>query len=142
MKLRPYTPADLEPLLKLWWESWHSSATFTHPKPLTEWRLRWGEILRDHDVVVAEGANGLLGFAAVNVEEAVLSQLFVDPNAKRKGIGELLFRWAAARSAGRLRLKTLTENSEARGFYAHLGMIERGTSFNEFNGREEIEYAL
>lgn len=92
--------------------------------------------------MIAEGDGQLLGFAALEIEQAVLSQLFVAPEAKRRGIGRQLFNWAVSRSPGKLSLKTLVENTESRAFYTRLGMIEHGVRVNTFNGREEIEYAL
>jgi GNAT superfamily N-acetyltransferase len=142
VKLRSYKPTDLEPLLALWWESWHSSASFRHPKPLSDWRSRWEGILEDHDVVVAEADGELLGFAALDVPNAALSQIFVAPHAKRRGIGRALFHWAVTRCPKGLTLKTLVENSESRAFYRCLGMAEGNRGVNAFNGREEIEYAL
>lgn len=103
---------------------------------------RWEDILTHHEVMIAEGDGQLLGFAALEVEQSVLSQLFVSLEAKRRGIGRQLFYWAVSRSPGKLSLKTLVENTESRAFYTRLGMIERGRSVNTFNGREEIEYAL
>jgi GNAT superfamily N-acetyltransferase len=142
VKLRRYVPTDIEALLTLWWESWHSSATFRHPKPLSDWRSRWEGILKNHDVVVAEAGGKLVGFAALDVKDAVLSQIFVAPHAKRQGIGRELFNWAVSRCPRGLSLKTLVENSESRAFYRSLGMVEGHRSVNAFNGREEIEYAL
>ena len=142
MNLRPYQATDIEPLLVLWWESWHSSASFQHPKLLSEWRARWENILKNHAVVVAESNSTLVGFAALDIECAALSQIFVAPSAKRRGIGRILFNWAVSCCPNGLTLKTLVENSEARAFYKSLGMVEKGRSVNDFSGREEIEYAL
>ena len=142
MRLRAYDTADLEPLLALWWESWHSSATFRHPKPMADWRSRWEEIARRDTVVVAEENGSVVGFAAVDVEHAVLSQIFVAPSLKRRGIGRALFNWARYCCPEGLSLKTLAENSESRAFYKSLGMTERGRSINDFNGREEVEYTF
>jgi len=93
-------PTDIEPLLSLWWASWHSSPSFPHPKPLSDWRNRWEDILKTHDVVVAEAGGELVGFAALDVRDAVLSQIFVAPHAKRQGIGRELFNWAVSRCPG------------------------------------------
>lgn len=142
MKLRHYQATDIEPLLLLWWDSWHSSASFRHPKPLAEWRNRWENILKNHTVMVVESNGTLVGFAALDIERAVLSQIFVAPNAKRQGIGRKLFNWAQTCCPNGLTLKTPVENTESRGFYKSLGMVERGRSINDFSGREEIEYAL
>ena len=142
MRLRPYQATDLDPLLALWWESWHSSASFRHPKPIEEWRSRWEEIAKRDTVVVADVNGAIVGFAAVDTERAVLSQIFVAPNVKRRGIGRALFAWACSCCPNGLTLKTLAENMESRAFYKSLGMTERGRSINDFNGREEVEYAL
>lgn len=142
MKLRAYDATDLEPVLRLWWDSWHSSASFRHPKPIAEWRFRWEEIAKRHSVVVAEESGSIVGFAAVEREHAVLSQIFVAPGHKRRGIGRALFDWARSLCLDGLTLKTLSENSESREFYKALGMTEQGRSINDFNGREEVEYVL
>jgi len=92
--------------------------------------------------MVAESNGTLVGFAALDVERAVLSQIFVAPNVKRQGIGRALFNWAVSCCPKGLTLKTLVENSESRAFYKSLGMGEKGRSVNDFSGREEIEYAL
>jgi GNAT superfamily N-acetyltransferase len=93
-------------------------------------------------VAVAEANGTLLGFAALDTERAILSQIFVAPNAKRQGIGRALFAWTTSCCPHGLTLKTLQENSEARAFYRSLGMVEKGRSVNDFSGHEEIEYAL
>ena len=139
---RPYRPADIEPLLVLWWESWHSSAGFAHPRPLGAWRSRWISLLETHEVAVFESGARLIGFAALDVRSAVLSQLFVAPAEKRNGVGRALFAWARARCGGRLRLKTLVQNAEARLFYEGLGMVEGARGVNDFNGHAEVEYVL
>jgi GNAT superfamily N-acetyltransferase len=109
---------------------------------MTEWRSRWDEIAKRSIVVVAEADGSIVGLAAVDTELAVLSQIFVTPNLKRRGIGRALFDWARSRCPDGLTLKTLAENSESRAFYKTLGMTEQGRSINDFNGREEVEYAL
>lgn len=142
MQLRNYQSSDLEALLVLWWNSWHSSASFRHPRPPAEWRRRWENILKHHSVVVVESNGALVGFAALDIARAVLSQIFVAPDAKRRGIGRRLFGWALSRCPNGLTLKTLAENAESRAFYRSLGMVEQGRSVNDFSGREEIEYAI
>lgn len=142
MIIRPYQESDIETLLVLWWDSWHSSANFRHPKPISEWRARWQNILHSHTVVVAESSGALVGFAALDIKHAVLSQIFVAPSAKRQGIGRGLFNWALSCCPNGVSLKTLVSNTEARAFYKSLGMAERGYSTNDFSGHQEIEYAL
>lgn len=86
-----------------------------------------------HDEVIA--------FAALNTQVCVLSQLFVSPHWKRKGIGKQLMQWVAVQCPDGFTLKTATDNQESRTFYDTLGMVETGRSINDFNGREEIEYS-
>ena len=109
---------------------------------MAEWRARWEQIAKRDTVAVAEANGSIVGFAAVDTEHAVLSQIFVVPSLKRRGIGRALFNWARSLCPDGLTLKTLADNSESRAFYKSLGMTEKGRSINDFNGREEVEYAL
>lgn len=142
MNIRPYQAADIEQLLTLWWDSWHSSASFLHHKQRSEWKNRWLDTLKNHSVVVIESNGALLGFAALDANKAELSQIFVAPNAKRQGIGKTLFNWAVSVCPDGFTLKTLVENSESRAFYISRGMVESGFSVNDFNGHKEIKYSL
>lgn len=142
MNIRPYQAADIEQLLTLWWDSWHSSASFLHHKQRSEWKNRWLDTLKNHSVVVIESNGALLGFAALDANKAELSQIFVAPNAKRQGIGKILFNWAVSVCPDGFTLKTLVENSESRAFYISRGMVESGFSVNDFNGHKEIRYSL
>ncbi|MEM6484524.1 MAG: GNAT family N-acetyltransferase [Pseudomonadota bacterium] len=142
--MRPYQDADREPVLQIWWESWHSSSGFEHPKPLRDWRDRWMLLVDQHRVVVAidSKSESIVGFAALNVSESVLSQIFVSVDRKRKGIGSILFAWAKEVSRGPLIVRTLATNIESRRFYERLGMVEFGNSVNEFNGERVVGYIL
>ena len=73
---------------------------------------------------IAEGADGMLGFAAVDGAAATVWALFVDPTAQGAGTGRALERhllaWAAGRHIGRLRLTT-APGSRAERFYLASG---------------------
>lgn len=142
MNLRQYTDQDIDELLQVWWDSWHSSASFKHPLPLEAWRARWKNILLSHEVAVIESAGAIVGFAAVEPRKKELSQIFVAPNQQGKGHGKMLFAWARSICGDAMKLKTLVENTEARSFYISRGMNEGGYSINDFNGKKEIAYSF
>lgn len=140
MNLRAYRDRDLDNLLQVWWDSWHSSSSFKHPAPIAAWEIRWKNLLLTHKVVVIEDGETLIGFAAVEPTQRQLSQIFVAPTHKGIGYGKVLFEWARGICGDSMKLKTLVENTEARAFYASRGMKEGGHSINDFNGMKEVVF--
>ena len=49
--------------------------------------------------------------------------------------------WVSLRCPDGFTLKTATTNEEARVFYEKMGLVQVGSSINDFNGKEEVEYA-
>lgn len=94
-----------------------------------------------HRIVVIEHQSEIVAFATVNPQQRLLSQLFVASDCKRKGIGKQLMYWVSAQCPDGFTLKTAADNSESNAFYQALGFVEVSRSINDFNGREEIEYA-
>ena len=44
IELSEYRASDLEAVMRLWWDSWHGSASgLAHPLPFDAWRARWLE---------------------------------------------------------------------------------------------------
>ena len=143
MRLRPYQQTDLDPVIQLWWEAWHSSSGYRHPKPIEDWEQRWFNLEKTHRIVVIEDGdhnNNIIAFAALDLKCNILSQIFVSPAHKRQGIGKRLIDWALSNCPDGFSLKTATDNHEARAFYRALGMREGEVSINDFNDRAEIEY--
>lgn len=141
MKIRPYRPADFEQTIGLWWESWHSSSGYKHhPKPIEDWKQRWFQLEKTHKIVVVDHQGTVIAFAALNVHDCLLSQLFVASSWKRRGIGTKLMDWVAVQCPSGFSLKTAADNLESRSFYQTCGLVESGDSINDFNGRREVRY--
>lgn len=140
MELRPYEASDFEPVIQLWWDSWHSSSGYQHHRPLADWKQRWRSLEKSHEIVVVSHQQEIVAFAALDRQDCVLSQLFVSPAWKRRGIGKRLIQWVALQCPLGFSLKTAADNRESRAFYSAMGLVEGDRSINDFNGREEIEY--
>jgi putative acetyltransferase len=140
--LRPYRDEDLDAVVTVWWDSWHSiRAGLRHPHPLARWRTRWAEeIVPRQDVVVAEENGVVVGFAAADVPARVLSQIFIAPARKRQGIGGQLFAWAQATMPHGFTLHTLVDNVGSRAFYEGQGLVAGETEINPANGLRTVEY--
>ncbi len=99
--LRTYRIEDEETVVTLWWDSWHSiRAGLRHPQSLADWRRRWAkDIVSRQQIVVAEADGVVVGFAAADLCNRVLDQIFVAPPHKRCGIDRQLLSWAAYTTA-------------------------------------------
>lgn len=84
MQLRAYCSTDFEDVIHLWWASWHSSSGYAHHRPMADWKQRWRDLEKTHEIVVIDHLGQLVAFAAVNTQTCVLSQLFVAPQWKRR----------------------------------------------------------
>ncbi len=140
--LRPYRAEDRETVVALWWNSWHSiRLELRHPRPFADWRTRWAnEIAPRQTIVVAEDEGVVVGFAAADLSAHVLSQIFVEPNRKRHGVGRRLLAWAQQLMPEGFCLRTLEENSASRAFYERHGLAAGATQINPVNGMSTIEY--
>ncbi|MGC1217854.1 MAG: GNAT family N-acetyltransferase [Phormidesmis sp.] len=142
MKLRPYQPSDFEAIIQLWWDSWHSSSGYAHHRPIADWKERWRDLEKTHEIVVMSGSDVdlIAAFAALNQQTCALSQLFVSPGWKRQGIGTQILQWAAQSCPAGFSLKTAADNREAIAFYRNAGLIVTGHSINDFNGKQEVRF--
>ena len=126
MHIRPYQPADLDPVVDLWYDTWH--ATFPdlkHHEPKAEWRQRFEtEIAVEEQVFVAEVDGQLAGFLAVKDRgsgHGYIHQIFVSPEFQHHGVGSALMELAKRLGPAGLRLHTLKRNTQAAAFYERHG---------------------
>jgi ribosomal protein S18 acetylase RimI-like enzyme len=130
VSIRPATDADLhaiEELFAAFHEEVPPPAYVTAPLD-----VELGEIppyIRDHVALVAEDDGRMLGFALARLKgprHGFLSDLYVRPEARRRGIASALVREAAARLAARgaevLELEVMSSNAEARRAYEAWGL--------------------
>jgi GNAT superfamily N-acetyltransferase len=140
--LRPYRDDDVDAVVSVWWDSWHSIRSgLRHPHPASRWRARWrDEIVPRQQVVVATDDGEVIGFAAADVAARVLTQIFIAPARKRQGIGGRLFAWARESMPSGFILHTLVDNVGSRAFYERHGLVAGDAEINPANGLRTVEY--
>jgi putative acetyltransferase len=143
--IRPYRPDDLDPVVDLWYASWH--ATFPdlrHHEPKSEWRRRFEtEIAAEERVHVAELDGQIAGFLAVKDRgsgQGYLHEIFVAPECQGQGIGSTLMALAKELAPAGLRLHTLQRNTRAAAFYEHHGFVVVSTGIGRV-GLPNAQYA-
>src|SRR5260370_24475106 len=79
--LRLYHPDDLEPVVQIWYQSWHHAfPDLRHPQTLGQWRERFQtEILPNESVWIAEISDQIVGFMPLRESNGSLHQIFVSP---------------------------------------------------------------
>jgi putative acetyltransferase len=145
MMIRPYRPEDLDPVVDLWYDTWH--ATFPdlrHHESKEEWRRRFEtEIAVEERVYVAEVDGRLAGFLAVKDRgdgQGYLHEIFVAPELQGRGVGSALMEMAKSLAPAGLRLHTLLRNTQAAAFYERHGFTQVSTGIGRV-GLPNAQYA-
>lgn len=122
--------ALLGQLLELWERSVQASHTFLSPAEISAIRECVPDALAGvAHLVIARGGDCLLGF--LGAEGTRLEMLFLEPEARGRGIGAALVRYAIA-AYGLTEVTVNEQNPQARDFYAHMGFgVYRRTSVDE-----------
>jgi aminoglycoside 6'-N-acetyltransferase I len=129
--IRQATDGDVATLIAL-------GEAFEREVPEPPHREGWDDALEDvrHYVtnglaLLAEEEGEPVGFALARTEPprvCYLSDLYVVPEARRRGVAKALMaevaRWGAERGAETLTLEVLTSNADARAVYDRLGFLE------------------
>ncbi|WOS42234.1 GNAT family N-acetyltransferase [Xanthomonas rydalmerensis] len=92
------------------------------------------EHLFDYRVQVAEWQGQVLGFVADDGDE--LAWLYVDPAARRRGVGQALVTAVQDASPAGLTLELLDGNVAALAFYRACGFVETGVQHGRMPGNE------
>ena len=123
--LRPATPADYDGIAAIW----HLSASLPGVGPaqlpsLERLRARVEvEVGTGWQLTVAEAGPEIIGFLAIKPAAAILDQLFMHPEARGLGLGQLLLDAAKAQMPGGFTLFTRPGNTPARRFYEKHGLV-------------------
>lgn len=138
--IRQYVDEDLDEVIALWYRSWtHTFPNLKHPQPFEQWKSRFqNDYAKQEDVWVAATQAQIVGFVVVS--DSVITQIFVDIDAQRSGVGTALLNQAKRISPSGLRLTTLKQNVQARQFYEKQGFVAGTRGLNPINGQPNIEY--
>jgi putative acetyltransferase len=143
--IRPYRPEDLDPVVDLWYDTWHAAfPDLRHHEPKEDWRHRFeAEIAPEEQVYVAEVDGQIAGFLAVKDRgkgHGYLHEIFVLSEHQGRGIGSALMRLAKALAPAGLRLHTLQRNTQAAVFYERHGFTVASTGVGRV-GLPNAQYA-
>ena len=121
--LRRYEPGDDAALAVLWRASVPLMGLdgFEVPPPVF-FEEKLAEMVTRCEVTVAVRAGAPVGFMALDIEAALLDQMFLAPDVLRQGIGARLFELACQRLPAGFRLYTPSANARACAFYKAVGM--------------------
>ena len=145
LTIRPYRPEDLDPVVDLWYDTWHAVfPDLRHHEPKEAWRRRFEtEIAAEERVYVAEVGGRIAGFLAVKERgggQGYLHEIFVAPDLQGQGIGSALMQLAKELSPAGLRLHTLQRNNQAAAFYERHGFTVASTGVGRV-GLPNAQYA-
>jgi GNAT superfamily N-acetyltransferase len=138
LSLRSATPADAPRLAELHRQGRRAAVpTLREVHDLDSTVRYFTSLVPRRTIVVAEAEGAVLGFVAVDVPTGELEHLYLDPGARRRGIGSRLLDVARELCPGGLALWTFQANAEARAFYEARGFVlERTTDGSDNEERE------
>ena len=94
-------------------------------------------MLRTQEVWVATNDGVVAGFAAIDRDKQLLSQLYVSPQHQGRGVGSQLLNVAKGQLQAGFSLRTFQRNTNARRFYEQHGFIL--VALSDGNDNEENE---
>ena len=144
LAIRTYCPQDADSVAQLWLASWRTTGVQAAARTTaSDLRQRIDrELASGWDVFVAEREGVLLGFLALKRAERCLDQLFIAPDAKRRGIGRRLFDVAHTLMPAGLWLRTAADDKESRAFYEAVGMTLDRMEPHPTHGHKTAVYVI
>ena len=119
--LRDSTTADTDLLFRVWRRSVDATHDFVAPDDLDRIaRLVRDEYLPNAPLTVACAEGGRV-VAFLGMTGCTIDSLFVDPDVRGTGVGKALIEHAKRRCPDGLDVEVNEQNSQAVGFYDHLG---------------------
>lgn len=119
--------AHMDDLVALWRASVEATHSFLAPDDIERIGSYVPQAIRgvEHLAIAKDAAGLLLGFVGTDGE--VIEMLFLDPQARGRGVGARLLRFAVD-SYSASKLDVNEQNEQARGFYEHMGFKVVGRS--------------
>lgn len=114
------TPQTLETLLRIWEDSVTATHRFLSAEAIKDIKRYVPQALQTvQELVIAEtGPDAIAAF--MGVENRRIEMLFVAPEARGRGIGKALIRFAVC-TFGANEVTVNEQNTQAVGFYEHMG---------------------
>ena len=135
-QLRPYRAADEDAAIELWRQTWQQAyPSIDFAARVAWWRERWrNELVPNAAIVVAEQADGLIGFVTIDAK-GYLDQLVVVPSQWGSPLATALVDEAKRRSPKGVTLLVNKDNFRAIRFYERNGFVHAGADVNPTSGR-------
>jgi putative acetyltransferase len=138
--LRPYRIDDEDAAIELWrltWQRPYPDIDFT--ARVSWWRERWrNELVAKASIIVAEGADALLGFVTIDAS-GYLDQLVVVPEQWGSPLAGTLIDEAKRVSPSGITLQVNEDNARALRFYERNGFVHAGSDVNPTSGRPVLK---
>jgi len=139
VRIEEFQPADLEPMVRMWRESFEYGVGVVDPHPIEDQMAYFEREVRSKNRVrLAKDADLIVGFLASSPES--VAQLYVRVGHHRCGIGSRLLGLAKAESEGRLWLFTFAQNTRACAFYESQGFTVAQRGFESMWQLEDVKY--
>ncbi|MCL4068785.1 acetyltransferase [Pseudomonas sp. GX19020] len=130
---RPSTDQDLPRVMEIWRRSVDATHHFLAPLDRRAIEAEVLELFPKLSLVLAADATGMpQGFMFLHAGH--LEALFVDPDQHGNGVGRALISRAVA-AHSELTTDVNEQNTEALGFYEHIGFVRTGRSSHDGQGR-------
>ena len=139
-QLRPYRAADEDAAIELWRQTWQQAyPSIDFAARVAWWRERWrNELVPNAAIVVAEQANGLIGFVTID-GSGYLDQLVVSPDHWGSELANALVDEAKRLSPAGVTLLVNKDNARAIRFYERNGFAHAGEDVNPTSGRAVLK---
>lgn len=123
----------MELIADIWKRSVEATHDFLSPEEIERLRRTLPPILAnaEHLVVGRDGKGDARAFMTVNGDE--IDMLFVEPESRNRGMGSELVSLAIEHLGAR-KLTVHGQNTEAVGFYEHMGLVVTGSALDDWGG--------
>lgn len=138
--LRPATDADGAALARIWRRAWCSANPgVASVAPSDHWEARVHAEFGPPCVTLVRAVGPeVTAFLVLDVAQAHVHQLFVDPDCQGQGVGAGLLQQVHRLCPGGWTLHVATGNHGARRFYARQGLVEGRVDRHPATGRERV----